>query len=150
MTHYAPLQLHGAAPVLTGIDPFQARIVTHMRWWSDGAAGQQMVRLDYRTALCAADTEEAVGLLDAVISMVGDHARRPLKRHVIHCRCIGPDEALFARLVTLAGHGLHEDATLVAAQLVAPARAEQIALLAAGLGRYMHRLRPRSRPARLH
>ncbi|MFQ6553041.1 hypothetical protein AAD018_011950 [Aestuariibius insulae] len=150
MKHYAPRPSQEARPVLERLDPFQARVVAHLRWWSDGPSGQDMVRLDYRTALGAAETEEAVGLLDAVITLVGDNARRPLKRQQSGCQCIGSDEALFARLVALAGHHLHEDATRIAAELVTGARAEQMAILAAGLGRYMKCLKPHVRPARLH
>lgn len=120
MTH---AQSHrGAAPVcaINELPELEAAAVMYLRLWCDSPDGQAEVWRDYHSHFGGEDAKARMSDFEQLMSVVLNHARRPLQRHQITCKCVGGDENAFANFVVAAAVGDREDAMLFAANLVRP------------------------------
>lgn len=60
----------------------------------------------------------ATEALTDIVTILGDHGRRPMACHGVACQCVGADEACLAQMIGCAAEGAMEDATLMATLLV--------------------------------
>lgn len=132
----------GGAPVghLAELPQVEARAVACLRLWCDGAEAQGRLWQELAGALGAGPARDALGAFERLVGLLARHGRRPLMRHARECACVGADEAAFATLVAAAAEGERHDAALLAALLVRPAMAADLAELAGAFGRALHRM----------
>lgn len=146
----------GGAPVaqLADLEPIEAGAVLYLRLWSDGPDARARVWTDFATTLGPDAGRQAAGAFESLCELCARHGRRPLMRHDLNCRCVGADESCWANLIGYAGEGAHEDATLLAMNLVRPDMAAALAGLAEQVGLALRRMtlvtppRAMARPAR--
>jgi len=110
----------GAAPVadLASLPVMEATSVIYFRHWSDSAADQSTLRAEFYNGLGASKGRELGEQFQLFCEMCFRHARRPLARHSIGCRCVGADEACFANLVASSPEADTEDAMMIATLIV--------------------------------
>lgn len=127
----------GAAPVgqLSELPVLELGAILLLRQWCDGDLGRIRIAEDLAQVLDAAATAKAVNDLGHLLTLLTQHARRPLMRHGVQCGCFGGDEALFAHLVAAATAGDSEDAMAFALTLLPPAMAWEAVQSAAPVGR---------------
>lgn len=143
-------EIRGGTPVgtLDGLPPDEARLIRLLRGWCDGADGQKSIWNDLALAIGPGAARSALSALEHLLHLFAEGGRRPLTRHHGACRCVGSDEAVFARLVVLAASGEREEAMLLASHLL---RADLLAVavdLAQTLGLHLMRLELRRAPQR--
>ncbi|MEM9783500.1 MAG: hypothetical protein AAF899_13625 [Pseudomonadota bacterium] len=119
----------GGAPVgyLEDIGTVEANAVMYMRLWCSGPEAQAAVWKDFAEAFGGREGAEHMRSFEALMTMLVQHARRPLMRHSVSCRCLGADECAFAHLVGAAMDGDLEQAAMMAALIVRPDAATTIA-----------------------
>ena len=122
---------------LTSLEAWEANLVLNLRLWCEGPRGQRQVMKEYRTGLPFGQATPEYEAFEAFLQLLINCAHRPLIRHSVDCACVGSDEAVFLNLVRTASDGHLRDAALIATLLVAPARAEQVAILATQVGAAM-------------
>ena len=155
----------GAAPVghLDDLDPVEATAVLCLRLWCEGPEAQAQVWADFATTLGPSAGRAALADFEELCGLCLRHARRPLMRHGLGCRCLGADEACFAAFIGYAAEGRTEDAFLMAAAMVRPDLAHALTGLAQSVGLAFRRMAlragaqasvsgpaPAPAPARLH
>ncbi|WP_306151309.1 hypothetical protein [Roseovarius sp. MMSF_3281] len=129
---------------LTDIAPWEAELILSMRFWMDGPEGQAEVWGGFARCFGAAEGRAEMRGFESLFTSICTHARRPLVRHGLGCNCIGSDEAILRTLVREAARGDLAEAAMIASLLVPACNAEQIALLAAQVGRAMQRMAQRT------
>lgn len=134
MTAHTPIR--GAEPLahLSTMEPWEAALIRRLRSWCSSAAGRAQVIEEFAANLPAEAVGDEIGSLGRLISLIHQNAHRPLVHHGMDCKCAGADECVFAHLVKIASAGHLDDAAQVAALMVRPCFAEQIAILAAHVG----------------
>jgi hypothetical protein len=137
-----PASRRGGAPVghLAELPQVEAGAVVCLRLWCDGAEAQARLWTDLRGALGGGPARDALRAFERVAGLLARHGRRPLMRHHRDCACVGADEAAVATLVAAAAEGACEDAALLAALLVRPAFAPELAALAREFGLALRRM----------
>ena len=132
----------GAAPVgyLEDLGAVEAGAVMYFRLWAEGSEAQAQVWAEFADALGPTGGREALGALEQLVSLCARHARRPILRHGVACKCIGGDEACFANFIAAAAGGEREDAMLIATLLVRPDVAPLLVGLAERLGLALRRM----------
>lgn len=138
----APASTAGAAPVgdIATLPATEAGAVLYLRLWCDGPEAQERVWNDFATGLGAGHGRTALHSLEQLCLLCARHGRRPLMRHHLTCRCLGADEACFARFVAAAAEGEQEDAMLMATLLVRADMAPSLVGLARTFGLALRRL----------
>ena len=111
-----------------------------LRLCCDGEEAKARLRADMAGLLGAGPAHETLDGLERLVGELVRYGRRPLMRHGRECACVGADEAAFAAMIAAAAEGEHEDAMLLAALLVPPARAGGTAELAGVVGRTLRRM----------
>lgn len=96
-------------------------VVQSIRRWLAGGPQHEMLWRQLARELPAADARAALGGLEAMIRVLGAHARRNIAYHHPCCPCIGPDEAGLLSLVTAVQRAQPALAHHIAAQFVRPA-----------------------------
>ena len=120
--------------VLNRLDGWEANLVVNLRLWCEGPEGKAQVWNDYaRTFQNPAATQE-MQAFETLMTILIDHAIRPLVRHSVGCACVGSDECIFLNLVKTASDGHLNDAALIATLMAGPSKAEAIAMLAGQVG----------------
>jgi hypothetical protein len=139
----------GGVPVghLAELPQVEAGAVVCLRLWCDGAEGQARLWTDMAAALGAGPARDALQALERLVGQIARNGRRPLMRHGRACACVGADEAAFATMVATAAEGEREDAVLLAALLVAPALAAEVAELAGVVGQALRHMSLCTAPA---
>lgn len=128
--------MRGGAPVghLLDLPDVEQAAVACLRLWCDGPESQARLWNEVACALGPAHGRTVLKGLERLLALIVAHGRRPLMRHSPGCRCVGGDEAVFAHMVAAAAGGEREDAMLIAALLVQPGMAPQVAELAQQFG----------------
>ena len=110
----------GGAPVghVADLELVEAGAVLCLRMWCDGPEAQADLWNQFATALDPASGRRALKSLETLCDLWVRHARRPVMRHQAGCKCLGADEACFARFVGAASDGDREDALMIAATVV--------------------------------
>ena len=132
----------GGAPVgyVAELGPVEAGAVLYLRLWSDGRDGQNRAWSDFARALGPAEGRDALRSFEALCDLCARHARRPLMRHDVTCKCLGADESCFANFVAYASEGAREDALMLAATIVRPDMASLLVGLAQEFGLALKRM----------
>lgn len=133
----------GAAPVghISELGPVEAGAVLYLRLWCDDAQSKgALVRQDLSTALGPTEGQKAYSSFDQLCDLCTRHARRPLLRHAVSCKCLGADESCFANFIGYASEGEHEDALLIATTMVSPNIAPTLVGLACDFGIALRRM----------
>ena len=120
--------------VLNHMESWEANLVLNLRLWCEGPSGQVQVWNEYRRALPGENARNECHAFESLLRTLIANAQRPLVRHDVRCTCVGADEYVFLHLVRCAADGHLSDAALMAALIVGPSKAEQIALLAGQVG----------------
>ncbi len=107
-----------AVCLMSDLSPLEQRLVLYIRLWSDGQQGQSDIWNDLVEGLGPTTALIALQNLESLLRHTVVHARRPLNRHAAHCPCVGGDECILARFVSLATEGAREDAILMATLIV--------------------------------
>lgn len=132
-----PVSQHrGGATVgfLEDYDAITAASVIYLRMWCNGADTQANVITDLTNSLGPARGGKAVDIFSQLCGICIQHARRPMMRHALHCKCVGADEASFAHFIATAAEGDRDDAMLIAILLVRPDVAPIVTSLATDFG----------------
>ncbi|WP_425456116.1 hypothetical protein [Aliishimia ponticola] len=126
----------GGAPVgfVTELGPVEAGAVLYLRLWCDGPESQDQVQNDFATALGPHQGRLAVKSFEQLCALCTRHARRPLMRHHVSCKCLGADESCFANFIGYASEGEREDALMIATTMVNPNMAPALVGLAQEFG----------------
>lgn len=147
-------EIRGGTPVgtLDNLPSSEARLIRMFRGWCDGADSQAAIWHDLAAALGPGAARSALASLEHLLRLFAEGGRRPLMRHHGACRCVGSDEAVFARLVALAAGGEREEAMLLASHLLRADLLPAAVALAQTLGLHLVRMDlrqapPRARPA---
>jgi hypothetical protein len=138
----AIIRQRGATPVghLSDLGPVEAGAVLYLRLWSDGPESQAQVWNAFATLLGPAEGRRALKSFEELVHLFLDHARRPLLRHGVGCKCLGADEACFATFIGYASEGAQEDALMMATTLVTPHMAPPLVGLAQDFGLVLRRM----------
>ena len=123
-----------AVGMINDYDGIEAAAVIYLRMWFDGPQERRNMHEDLRQSLGAAKAGKAFQALGDLFSLCATHGRRPLMRHSSTCKCVGADEACFARFICAAAEGEREDAMLIATLIVRPDVAPIITALATDFG----------------
>ena len=112
----------GGAPVgyIAELDLVEAGAVLYLRLWCDGPDAQAQVWNDFATVLGPENGRKALKSFARLCDLCVRHARRPLMRHHVSCKCLGADESCFANFVGYASEGEREDALFIATTIVRP------------------------------
>lgn len=118
----------GGAPVgfLTELGAVEAGAVLCLRLWCDGPEAKAQLWNEFARALETPAGRRALKSFETLFELWVRHARRPLMRHQVGCKCLGGDEACFANFVAAASEGDREDALMIATTVV---RADVAALM---------------------
>lgn len=118
----------GGAPVgyVAELGAVEAGAVLYLRLWCDGPDSQNRVWTDFARALGQSEGRSALKSFETLCDLCARHARRPLMRHDVACKCLGADESCFANFIGYASEGAREDALMLAATFV---RADMAAVL---------------------
>ena len=132
----------GGAPVgyVTELGPVEAGAVLYLRLWCDSPDSQAQVWNDFATALGPERGQSAIKSFGKLCDLCVRHGRRPLMRHQVNCECLGADESCFANFIGYASEGEHEDALLLAANIVRPTIAPSLVSLAQDVGQALRRI----------
>ena len=134
----------GAAVGMVGdLDPVAAAAVLYLRLWSEGPEGRARMARDMALALPEPGAARLCDRFGTLCDICLTHARRPLMRHALTCRCLGADESCFAHLVTAGSEAAREDAVLFAALLIRPDVAMGLAPLIEEVGLGLRRMTAR-------
>ncbi|MFS4582510.1 hypothetical protein [Phaeobacter sp. C3_T13_0] len=126
--------------LLTDLPALEATAVRHLRHWFSGAETRIALQHELQTSLGPVLGRQAYENFGRLCNFCVSEGRRPLVRHGMTCTCLGADENCFANLVAAAAHGEYEDATLFAALIVQPAKAQRAAVLAAKIGMVLDKM----------
>lgn len=140
MSHGNPHR--GGLPVgyLSEIGRVEAGAVLCLRLWCDGPEGQASLWNRFAADLRPATGRAALQAFETLFDLWIRHARRPLMRHDVACRCLGADEACFANFVAAASEGDREDALMIATTMVRADVAQLLVALAQQFGLALRRL----------
>lgn len=132
----------GGTPVgyLEELEPLEERAVLCLRHWHAGGTAQRDMCTHFGTMLGSAQAVLAIEALAQICDLCTRHARRPLLRHQVSCKCIGADEACFANFIAAAAEGEREDAMLIATLFIRHDFAPCLVGLAENLGLALKRL----------
>ena len=119
---------------------WEANLVLNLRLWCEGPCGQTRVWNEYRKTLPGECARNACRAFESLIQTLIANAQRPLVRHNVGCSCVGADECVFLHLIRCAADGHRGDAALMAALIVGPSKAEDIATLAGQDGIYARKI----------
>lgn len=125
------------------LDPVESSAVLYLRMWCDGPDAQAQVWNDFATMLGPEAGQQALRSFEALCDLCACHARRPLMRHSVTCKCLGADEACFANFVGYASEGEREDALLIATTMVRPGMAPALVACAQQVGLALKRITSR-------
>ena len=112
---------------LDELEPSDAVLVAAFRYWAVGVSRwrtEAWVEVwEAFRGLCAPDATPAgvVRSFDAVMHVIGRHARREIQFHQPHCPCVDADERDFLRLVHALGRGEDREPRRIASEFVHPA-----------------------------
>lgn len=110
-------------------------MVAGIRLWSeDEGAGNATLAEAVAGRIGRERAQRFISLFGDLMTLMAEHARRPMLRHRPACSCVGADEAVFANFVVAATHGPREDAMLIATLLLRPDVAPLAVSLAQTLG----------------
>lgn len=131
--------ISGAASVarISDLPDMQGLVIGCLRHWNRGGAAAALGAL--RAWMPEPRACAAFDALQDLTETLAAHIRRPLRCHAPHCRCVGRDEAAFARFVEEAALGEREDALMLASLLVTPRAILPLTDAAARLGLGLHR-----------
>ncbi len=134
MSHAVPHR--GGAPVgfIQELPALEERAVMCLRLWHTGKHERHQVCRDFDHLLGNEMALSAVESLEQICELCTRHARRPLMRHHVTCKCLGADEACFANFIGAAAEGEREDAMLIATLLIRHDFAPSLVSLAENLG----------------
>ena len=111
---------------LDELEPSDAVLVSAFRNWAVGVSRWRTeawveVWQAFR-GLCPAEVTpaEVVRSFDALMQVIGRHARREIQFHQPHCPCVDPDERDFLRLVHALGRGEDRGPRRIATEFVHP------------------------------
>lgn len=106
----APKSPRGGAPVgvLSELPPVELAAILYLRHWFSGNRAQ--VWRDFSNALGRADAVVVMASFEDLMCSVQNHARRPMMRHGLDCKCFGGDECAFAQFVAAAASGDEHEA----------------------------------------
>lgn len=137
-----PETRRGGAPVgyLSDLGAVEAGAVIYLRLWNDGPGARARVAGDFTSCFGPEHGRAALAALEQICDLCARHARRPILRHDVTCRCLGSDEACFANFIAAAAHGDREDAMLIATLMVRPDLAPSLAALAETFGLALKRM----------
>ncbi|MCV6585660.1 MAG: hypothetical protein OIF47_09000 [Marinibacterium sp.] len=124
---------------LPDLSPWDAALILNTRLWRSGPQGQAQVWSDYALAFGADEGREELKTFEVLLAALDTHGHRPLATHAITCSMVGSDEMILARLTRLGAAGDLREAALMAALIVLPSHAEQVASLAAQVGSALRR-----------
>ncbi|MEM7242566.1 MAG: hypothetical protein AAF429_10305 [Pseudomonadota bacterium] len=132
----------GAAAVgyLDELDPVASTAVAYLRLWCDGVDAQMAIDRDFATAFGVEQGRIVSQSFGQLCKMCVHHARRPLMRHGVNCRCLGADESCFANFIGYASEGAREDALMMAMTIVPPEKAHILAGLAEEFGMALRKM----------
>ena len=135
----------GGAPVgyIQDLGAVEAGAVLYLRLWCSGPDQQAQVWNDFAEVLGPGDGLGAYDSFEELCTLCLKHGRRPLMRHHVDCKCLGADESCFANFIGYASEGAHEDAFLLAANLVRPDMAASLVGLAETFGLALRRMAAR-------
>lgn len=102
---------------LHAIEGDRALAILMYRDWFDGTDGRERVASVFDQAL-GSEGDHALATWTTLMTELVVHARRPLIRHGLSCRCIGADEAVFAQILALAMAGEREEALMILSLLI--------------------------------
>ena len=140
MTSRTPHRGGATVGYICELDPVEAGAVIYLRMWNGGPDAQSQVWNDFATALGPQGGREALKSFEALCDLCVQHARRPLMRHNVMCKCLGADEASFATFIWYASQGAREDAMLIAMTMVRPEVAGIVTGLAQDFGLALKRM----------
>lgn len=132
----------GAAPVarLDDLTEEEAWTIAAIRLWSEeGGAGNAALAEAVAGRIGRERGRRVSSLFGDLMTLMADHARRPILRHRPACSCVGADEAVIANFVTASTQGPREDAMLIATLLLRPDVAPLAVSLAQMLGLELRR-----------
>jgi len=138
----AAIPNRGGASVgqLSHMDGLEAACVIYFRLWAENADSRNAVRDDFTIALGGVHGAAVTRAWEELMGICTHHARRPLMRHALTCKCLGADESCFANFIAAAAEGAHEDALLMATLLVRVDMAPVLTSLACKCGLALKRM----------
>lgn len=136
-----------AVGYISDLDGLEAASVIYLRLWCDGPEAQAQVWNDFVGGLGHDQGRRTLHSFEQLCALCQMHARRPLMRRSLHCKCFGADEFCFANFIATAAEGEREDALLIATWLVRPDVAPLVVALAAEVGLALKRMRLRATEA---
>jgi len=134
--------LRGGMPVgyLADLGAVEAGAVLCLRLWCDGPEAKALLRNEFARALETPAGRRALRSFETLFELWIRHARRPLMRHAVGCKCLGGDEACFANFVAVASAGDREDALIIATTVVRADVAALMVSLAGDFGLALRRM----------
>lgn len=144
----------GAAPVahVADLPDEEVWMIAAIRLWSEEqGAGNADLAEAVAARIGPQRGRRVVSIFSDLMTLMAEHARRPILRHKPSCSCVGADEAVFVNFISAATHGPREDAILIATLLMRPDMAAIAVSLAQSLGLELRRglaLARNSRPTR--
>ncbi|MEM6486998.1 MAG: hypothetical protein AAF677_01815 [Pseudomonadota bacterium] len=119
----------GGAPVgmVEDLDALEASAVLYLRLWCSGPECQAAVLHDFTTRFGREVGVERLRSFEEFMTTLVEHARRPMMRHAVGCRCVGADESAYANLIAAAADGDQEVAAVIASLIVRPEMATVVA-----------------------
>lgn len=113
------LPQRGAAPVghLCELPALEKTAVFYFRAWCAGEPDRGVIAMDLRLVMGEIAGDEAADDLNALMTALTRHARRPIMHHALDCGCLGGDESAFANMIAAAAVQDVDDALLFAAAL---------------------------------
>ena len=133
----------GGAPVghIAELDAIEAASIIYLRLWADGPDAQRQVWNEFATTLGPDRGRRTLETFEELCVLCAQHARRPMMRHAVRCKCVGADESCFANFIATAVEGPREAAMLIATLMVRPDVAPLITSLAVEFGLALKQMR---------
>ena len=94
----------GGAPVghIAELDAIEAASIIYLRLWADGPDAQRQVWNEFATTLGPDRGRRTLETFEELCVLCAQHARRPMMRHAVRCKCVGADESCFANFIATA------------------------------------------------